>query len=123
MQFQKRGAAGECAAAFRRGQQGEKMRGQLFEAVQNTVELRRAELLGAGHRGGIAPQFLEPVVAYRNAEILAGHLFDFVRLVENHRMIFGQDAAFVVFVLERQVREKQVMVDNDDVALLRALMH
>ena len=79
----------------------------------------RAELLHAAHGGDIAAQLLEAVVADRDAEILAGHVFDLVGFVEHHGVILGQDAALVVLVAQREVGEEQVVVDDDDVAFLR----
>ena len=73
--------------------------------------------LRAADGGDVAAQLLEAVVADGDAEVLAGDVLDFVRLVEHHGVVFGQDAAFVVLVLERQVGEEQVVVDDDDVAL------
>ena len=78
-----------------------------------------AEFLHAAHRGDIAAQFLEAVIADRNAEVLTGHVFDLVGFVEHHGVILGQDAALVVFVADREVGEEQVVVDDDDVAFLR----
>ena len=54
---------------------------------------------------------------------MAGHVFDFVGFVEHHGVVLGQNAAFVIFVFDRQVGEKQVVVDDDDVALGGPLVH
>ncbi len=62
------------------------------------------------------------VVADAHAEVFAGHVFDLVRFVEHHGGVFGNDAAEIV-VLHRQVGEEQVMIDDDDVALMRAAVH
>ncbi len=45
-----------------------------------------------------------------------------MRLVKHHGGVLGNDAAEVL-VLHRQVREKQVMIHDDDVALVRAPVH
>ena len=50
-------------------------------------------------------------------------VFDFVGFVEHHGVVFGEDAAFVGLVAEREIGEEQVMVDDDDVAFLCALVH
>ncbi len=63
------------------------------------------------------------IVADRNAEILARDVFDLVRFVEDHGVIIGQDAAFVVLVFQREVGEEEVVVDDDDVAFGGALVH
>jgi hypothetical protein len=123
----KLGAPGEGGAALWRGQHGKQIVGQLFEAVQNAIQLGGAELLGAGNGGDVATQLLEAVIADGDAEILPGYVLDFVRFVEHHRVIFGQDAAFGITILQhllqRQIGEEQVMVDDHDVAGLGALVH
>ena len=81
------------------------------------VQFARAEFLLPRHGGDVAAQFLEPVVADGDAEILPGHVLHFVRLVEDHGVILGQDAAVVVLP-SRQVGEEQVVVDDDDVAFV-----
>ena len=50
-------------------------------------------------------------------------VFDFVGLVEHHRVIIGQDAPLVVLVLQREIGEEEVVVDDDDVAIERPLVH
>ena len=51
------------------------------------------------------------------------HVLDFVGLVEDHGVILGEDAALVVRASECEVGEEQVVVDDDDVAFLGALVH
>ncbi len=41
----------------------------------------------------IAAQILNPVGADREAEVLAGDVFDFVRFVEDDRVVVGQNAS------------------------------
>src|ERR1017187_719408 len=91
--------------------------------LEDAVQLRRAELLHAADRGDIAPQILKLIVTDGNAEVLPGDVFDFVSFVEYHGVVFGEDAALVGLVAEREVGEEQVMVDDDDIAFLRALVH
>ena len=43
--------------------------------------------------------------------------------VEDHGVVFGQDAAFVVFVLDGEVGEEEVVIDDDDVAFGGPLVH
>ena len=67
----------------------------------------------------VARQIFHAQVANRNAEIVSGDVFQFVRLVENHRGRFRQDARVGrVFrlQLDGEVGKKQVMVDDNDVA-------
>src|ERR1017187_1084957 len=89
----------------------------------DAVQLRRAELLHPADRAQIAAQVLYAVIADAHAEILAHHIFDFVRLVEHHGMVVGQDAALVVLILEGEIGEEKVVVDDDDVAFQRPLVH
>ena len=44
----------------------------------------------------VAAQFLEAVIAHREAEVLPGDVFDLVGFVEHHGVVIGQNAAFVV---------------------------
>ncbi len=71
---------------------------------------------------GIARQLLEPEIRYLPPEIIAGHVFHFMRFVENHRRIFRQDAAEIV-LLQRQVRKEQMVIHDNQVGFLRALVH
>ncbi len=81
------------------------------------------EIFRARQHRDIPPQILETITADRDAEILAGHILQLMRFIEDYSMILGQDAAGVLFVLEREVGEEEVVVDDDDVALQRALVH
>ena len=53
-------------------------------ALEDAVQLRRAELLHAAERGDVAAQLLKLVVADGDAEVLAGDVLDFVRFIEDH---------------------------------------
>ena len=65
---------------------------------------------------------MELVAAHSDAEILPRYVLNLVGLIENHRRIVGDDAAEVL-VLHRQVGEKQMMVHDHHVALMRPLVH
>ena len=74
----------------------------------------------------IAAQFLKSPIADRDSEIASGHVFQFVGFVENHGPGLGQDSGIgrvLGVLLDRQVGKKQVMVDDDDVALHCLAMH
>ena len=88
-------AAGEGDAAVGLAEQVEELRRDFFQALQDAVELRRAELLHAAHDRDVAAQVLDPVVAHGHAEILPGDVLDLVRFVEDHRVIRGKNAALV----------------------------
>ncbi len=64
----------------------------------------------------IAHQQLHLAAAEARAEELRGEIGDLVGLVDDHRVRRAQQVAKTVF-LERQVREQQVVVDDDDVRL------
>src|SRR3954453_18954085 len=82
----------------------------------------RAELEGAQHLICIAGQLFEAVIRYLPAEIIAGSIFHLVSFIEDHRGIFRENAAKIV-LLEREVRKKQMMVDDDQIGFFGALMH
>src|SRR5258708_15639816 len=68
----------------------------------------------------VSRQILHAQVAHRNSEIVCRYILNFVRLIENHRRRFRQNAGVgraIGLQLDSKVREKQMMVDNDDVAL------
>src|ERR1700719_2432568 len=71
---------------------------------------------------GIPRQFLKSVVRNLPAKVIAGYVFHLVRFVKHDRRIFRQDAAEVV-LLEREVREKQMMIYDDQIRFLGALLH
>src|SRR5581483_1937288 len=96
---------------------------QFVEPLQNAVELRRAEILHAGDRTNILCQFLEPVIAYRDTEILPGRVFNLVSLIENDGVIWGKNACSGLAISEAEVGKKQVVVDDDDIAFGCALVH
>ncbi len=45
-----------------------------------------------------------------------------MRLVEDHRRVFRQDAPEII-LLERQIGEEEMMVHDDKIGVLRALVH
>src|SRR5580700_44532 len=98
----------ESGAAFAGYKQIEKMLGAVAQNHEDVIELDRTELFSPGEDRDIAGQFLELIAGNGNAEVLAGYVFDIVRLVENHGVIFGDDAG-QVFAFDGQVGEKQVV--------------
>ena len=83
-----------------------KCAGEFVQALQDAVQLRRAELLHAAEHAEVAAQILEAVVADRDAEVLAGDVLDLVRFVEDHGVVVGEDAALVVLVLAARDRRR-----------------
>src|SRR5260370_13215359 len=62
------------------------------------------------------------LTADADSEILAGNVFDLVGFVEDHGGVFRNDSA-EVFMFNGQVSEEEVMIDDDNVAFVRALVH
>ena len=54
--------------------------------------------------------------------MLAGDVLDVVSLVEDDHLVLGNDGAKVV-LLKGQIREEQVVVDDDDVGFAGSLVH
>ena len=74
----------------------------------------------------VAAKFFHSRVAERNPEITAGHVFQFMSLIEDHCAYIGQNACIgriLRLLLDRQVGKKQMMIDDDDVAFHRPPMH
>ena len=64
----------------------------------------------------VAHQQFHLAAAEARAEELRGEIRDLVRLVDDHRVRRAEQVAEAVF-LERQVREQQMVIDDDDVGL------
>src|SRR5215471_5452374 len=65
-------------------------------------------------------EFGQAVVADVESEIIGSDVLQFVSLIEDHRAVVGQDGGNVRFP-DGKVREKQVVIDDDDVGLHRLL--
>ena len=70
----------------------------------------------------IARQFLDAIVADADPEVLGGHLFQVVRLVENDGVVTWDHFAVGGF-FKGEVGEEEVMVDDDDIGRRRLLAH
>ena len=86
------------------------------------AQRRRIDSQDAQHAFRIARQLFEAVARKLAAEIIAGHVFDFVRFVENDGGIFGQDRAEIVLA-NGEIGEEEMMVHDDQVGFVRALVH
>src|SRR2546423_9085867 len=73
--------------------------------LRPSQQSRRTELQNPQSLIGIARQLFKPIIRNLPPEIVARHVLDFMRFVEDHRRIFRQNAAKIV-MLQRQVREK-----------------
>src|SRR5579864_8884772 len=74
----------------------------------------------------IPREILYSQIADCDSKVIAGDLLELVRLVEDYGSSFGEDSRVgCAFCLQRdrEVREEEVMVDDDDVALHRAAAH
>ena len=114
------------ADAKRRAKEREELCRAISRDRERVIQLLRPEILAARERKNIARELFKLVARNRDAEILPCHIFDFVRFVENHRAVVRNDAALFAAdrpALHREVREKQMMIHDDDVAGLRHLMH
>ncbi len=82
--------------------------------------------LAAQQRVGVAGQLFKAHVADREAEVARRHLFQLVRLVEDHGGGLGQNAGIGRaggLALDGEVGEEEVVVDDDDVRLEGAAPH
>ena len=117
---QKRLVRAESGAAFVRRRTS---RRNAWRDRPDVISIRssswRAEVLAMRQGGDIAGQIVELIAGNGHAEILPGDVLDFVRFIEDHGGVVGNDAAALV-AFHRQIGEKQVMIDDDDVAFLRA---
>ena len=115
-------AAGEAGAAIAAGEAVEELQGDLFKALEDAVEFFGAELADAGEGGDVAAEVEHFVSADGEAEVLAGDVFDFVRFVEDHGVVIGQDLP-LVGAANGEIGEEEVVVDDDDVGIVGALVH
>ena len=112
----------ESSAALGLAEEREKLGGTIVQRVQSTVQFARSELLGARDLRDIPRQLLELIIADADAEVPSGDILYFVRFIEDHGRVLWDDASELL-VLHRQVGEEQMVVDDDDVALVRPLVH
>ncbi len=70
----------------------------------------------------VARQLIEAVARDLPPEVIARHVLDFVRLVEHHRRVFRQNRPKIILP-DREVGEKQMMVHDNQVRVLRPLVH
>src|ERR1700721_929666 len=74
----------------------------------------------------IARQFVNPRIADTHAKVAAHHVFQLVRLVKNYSASLRQNprvACVLELLFNRQIREKKMVVDDYDTALLSASAH
>ena len=74
----------------------------------------------------VARQFITTRVAERDAKVAARYIFQLVGLVKNYQAGLRQNTGIgrvIGLLLDRQVREKKVMIHDHDVALRRLAPH
>src|SRR5256885_116993 len=99
-----------------------KKRPALFpDSLRAPQQSRRTESEHSQCDVRVPRQLFKSVVRNLPPKIIAGHVLHFVRFVKHHRGIFRQDAPEIV-LLQRQVREKQMVIDDDQVRFARPLM-
>ena len=116
----------EGKASIARRQQGEEKLRALAQRPRGLLKAHAERAFYLQSVLDVARQFVAAQIAYRYAEIAAGHVFQLVRLVKDHRAAFGQDAGIgsaFRHQLDGQVGKKQVMIDDDQIALRRPPMH
>ncbi len=95
-------------------------------------QLRRADnagrerLLVPQRRLQVAHQLFKPHIAQPDPEVAARNIFELVRLIEDHRVALRQNPHIwsrLRMLPDRQVREKQVVVHDDHIALQRLPSH
>ena len=122
VQFQERFVRAKPGSPFIGHEQIEKVLGAVAQNHENVVQLDGAKFLSTGDIRHVARQFFELVAGNRHAEILPGDVLHIVRFIEDHGVIFGNNAGQIL-ALHRQIGEQQVVIDDDDVGFLRLLVH
>jgi hypothetical protein len=78
------------------------------------------------HGFGVAAEVFEAQVAHRDAEVVAGDVFELVGFVEDDRAGLGNHAGVgraAGHLADGEVGEEEVVVDDDDVRFLRFAAH
>ena len=70
----------------------------------------------------VTQQIINLIVRHLKTEILGRHVLDLMRFVEDDRAVVGDDLA-VLAAAKGKVGEEEMMIDDDDVCVLRALAH
>ena len=112
----------EGIAALALGETLEEGAGPLAQAREMLAQRRGLDAQDAKHAFRVAREFFEAVARKLTAEIIARHVFDFVRFIENDRGIFGQDRAEIVLA-DGEIGEKEMMIHDDQVGFVRPLVH
>ncbi len=121
--FEELVAGGEVHAADEigtRGQRGEEEARAFAQSGGSGVDAGRRGAFGAEHGLDVAGEFVESVQTERDAEVVAGDLFELVGLVEDDGGGGGQDAGIgyvARFEADGEVGEEEVVVDDDDLGL------
>ncbi len=101
-----------------------KRRSARWRTASTSASTSRASSLAAfSSRSTSRAQLLHAVRGDLDAEVLGGHVLEEVGLVEDHRVVGGDDLAVAARVLHREVGAEQVVVHDHEVGLERALAH
>ena len=114
--------AGKGEAAIVRGESVKEGAALFADALGSAQQAGSALVRQAHHLIGVARQFLEAEIGDLLAKVIAGDIFHFVGFVEDHGGILGKDAAEIV-VLQGEIGEEEVVIDDDEIGVLGALLH
>ena len=109
-----------------RGQQRKEQRGMVAQAANRSGDGRRIHAMARERVLDVARQFVTTRVADGDAKVAARHIFQLVGLVKNYQAGLRQNTGIgrvIGLLLDRQVREKKVMIHDHDVAFRRLAPH
>ena len=86
--------------------------GTFAQPRQMPAQRRCIDLQDAQHIVRVARQLLEAITGKLASEIIAGHILDFMGLIEDHGGIFRQDRTEILLA-NREVGEKKMVIDDN----------
>src|SRR5215472_4518767 len=86
------------------------------ESIEETVRGALNEVDIGFQLSRVMNKLGQPVVAHVESKIIRSDVLQFVSLIEDHGAVVGQDGGNIRFP-DGKVREKQVVIDDDDVGL------
>jgi hypothetical protein len=94
----------------------------LANALRPPQECRRPQMRQPHRLIRVPRQLFKSKIGNLPPKIIAGHILHLVRFVKHYRRIFRQYAPEII-LLQRQIREKQMVIHDNQVRILRSLMH